>query len=392
MTTIETRRCSIVSRTRRLESSDLLEDWSGCQPRTMTPGQGQLLHRRTSSDTTLTFELRLRQPSPLEPRRRRSVTSEGCLRRLATTANGMTSVAIESWLLSSHSEVPVICRRTGDRGSVPMRTTARMTALESSARSPPASTLIQPTASVATTSRAGSPQACASRPLTPHQGGVWSSRRAVLQDTALAAFVLRRASRWQFHARATQSHQAPAWQRNRPECRGHRGGRPPRASARRPRRATAPPRLRAVRDGASQASSAQLGHHPCYGRRARPHVGHQLGRWPGRPCVDLVAPLFEPAGVLVAQLAAGCTLEPPDHAVGVARDVGQHVADAPLRQEARARRRRRRPGPSRLSLERRPVRPGTPRSTSCGRPGATWAAPPPVTSRVSTTGRRACRP
>ena len=56
-------------------------------------------------------------------------------------------------------------------------------------------------------------------------------------------------------------------------------------------------------------------------------VGHQLGRRPvgPRPRCRLARPL-SPPGVLVPQLAPRRALEPPHHAVGVAGEVGEHVA------------------------------------------------------------------
>jgi hypothetical protein len=63
-------------------------------------------------------------------------------------------------------------------------------------------------------------------------------------------------------------------------------------------------------------------------------VGHQLGRRSAGTGGDVGAPPIEAAGVLVPQLADGGTLQPPDDTVGVARQMREDVADAPLRQEA----------------------------------------------------------
>ena len=78
----------------------------------------------------------------------------------------------------------------------------------------------------------------------------------------------------------------------------------------------------------------QLGHDPRHRVGAPDDVGHQLGRGPGRPGLDVGAALLETTGVLLAQLAAGGTLEAPHHAVAVAGDMGEHVPHAPARQPA----------------------------------------------------------
>ena len=83
----------------------------------------------------------------------------------------------------------------------------------------------------------------------------------------------------------------------------------------------------------------QFGHHTRHGRRGRRHVGYQLGGRTSRPRLNVGSPLLDAAGVLVEQLAPGRTLQAPDHAVGVAGEVGEHMADAPARQQARRPRR-----------------------------------------------------
>ena len=78
----------------------------------------------------------------------------------------------------------------------------------------------------------------------------------------------------------------------------------------------------------------QLGHDPRHRVGTRDDVGHQRGGRAGGPGLDVGAALLETTGILVAQLTPGRTLEAPHHAVAVAGDVGEQVADAPARQPA----------------------------------------------------------
>ena len=75
-------------------------------------------------------------------------------------------------------------------------------------------------------------------------------------------------------------------------------------------------------------------------RRRAAHVGTSSAAGRPAPASMSARALLEPARVLVAQLARRRALQPPHHAVRVAGEVGQHVADAPAGQAARPARHR----------------------------------------------------
>src|SRR6185437_12615955 len=65
-----------------------------------------------------------------------------------------------------------------------------------------------------------------------------------------------------------------------------------------------------------------------------PDVGRQLGRRPAGAGGDVGGPPGVTPRVLVDHFVPGGPFEPPDDAVGVAGDVGQHVAHRPVREVA----------------------------------------------------------